>query len=399
MIQRVDYYALLSRAVESLERDAYAARGAIYDREHKALLKRLISSSDPCSDADIAREERAFRDAVRHIEFPDDPPPAPRTPMREPEAAWPASGREKARALRRESAQVAADEPEHAPPHEDKRAAKRRWGAAFEPADRGPARERIELPREDMQDDEPGWTGEARKPRPFLRPALAYLLVTVIVVGAGVLGYAYVVGSINLGTINLGSINLSWLTLPSGPAAPQSEQALLYEAGQSGGTGKPVEGKATWGTRTETGGSTGKPDTVVSLDVEFPEPHIALAMTISRVADAGSAMSHLLELRFGQPQDMPFGGVARVSNIAMRGGRTDAAESMVGTSINIAPGQFMFGLLGVEDVIKENVRRLRTQSWLDVTVIFESGAAYTLSVAKGASGERAVNEALANWGQ
>ena len=38
MVQRVDYYNLLSHAVESLERDAYAARGAVYDREPKALL-------------------------------------------------------------------------------------------------------------------------------------------------------------------------------------------------------------------------------------------------------------------------------------------------------------------------------------------------------------------------
>ena len=94
MVQRIDYYMLLSRAVESLERDAYAARGVVYDREHKALLKRLISSSAPCSDADIAREEEAFRDAIRRIEFADDdeptlvpqdepveaPPPEPRRP-------------------------------------------------------------------------------------------------------------------------------------------------------------------------------------------------------------------------------------------------------------------------------------------------------------------------------
>ena len=84
MVLRVDYYTLLSRAVESLERDAYAARGAIYDREHKALLKRLISSSEPCTDADIMREEQAFRDAVRRIEFPDEVVHAPRTPQREP---------------------------------------------------------------------------------------------------------------------------------------------------------------------------------------------------------------------------------------------------------------------------------------------------------------------------
>src|SRR5260370_190920 len=104
MVQRVDYFALLSRAVESLERDAYAARGPVYDREHKALLKRLISSSAPCSDADIAREEQAFRDSVRRIEFPDDADAPPRTPP--PEAPWPASGRERARALRRDSPQV-----------------------------------------------------------------------------------------------------------------------------------------------------------------------------------------------------------------------------------------------------------------------------------------------------
>src|SRR3979411_3317857 len=114
MVQRVDYYTMLSRAVESLERDAYAARGAIYDREHKALLKRLISSSEPCTDADIMREEQAFRDAVRRIEFPDEVmQAAPRTPQREPvvEATWPTSSREKARAQRRESLPEPANDP------------------------------------------------------------------------------------------------------------------------------------------------------------------------------------------------------------------------------------------------------------------------------------------------
>jgi hypothetical protein len=71
----------------------------------------------------------------------------------------------------------------------------------------------------------------------------------------------------------------------------------------------------------------------------------------------------------------------------------------VGTSINIAPGQFMFGLLGVPDVVQQNVQRLRTQNWLDFALIFANGAPYTLSVEKGASGERAVNEALAQWGE
>ena len=43
----------------------------------------------------------------------------------------------------------------------------------------------------------------------------------------------------------------------------------------------------------------GKPDMVVTLDAEIPDPHITLAMTLSRVGDSGG-MSHLLELRFAQ---------------------------------------------------------------------------------------------------
>ncbi len=95
MLQKLDHFTPLSRAVASIDRDSYAARFAVYDREHKALLHRLASADEPLSDADIASEEQAFRDAIRRIEFADDDeptlvpqdepieaplPPAPRRP-------------------------------------------------------------------------------------------------------------------------------------------------------------------------------------------------------------------------------------------------------------------------------------------------------------------------------
>ena len=388
MVQRVDYYTLLSRAVEALERDAYAARGVVYDREHKALLKRLISSSAPCSDADIAREEEAFRDAIRRIEFPDEAAPVARSPQREPEATWPSSARERARALRRESPQVPADDRAAATEasREPKRAARRRWGASLEETEREPPGRPIEPGLGGLEDEEADWNAPERKSRPFLRLAIVYVLVAAVVIGAGALGYSYVVGALDLG----------WLNWAPGEAASRPERAILYEGGQSGRTGTPVEGKAVWRTRTEPNG--GKPDMVVTLDAEIADPHITLAMTLSRVVDSGG-MSHLLELRFLKPEELPFGGISRVSNIAMKAAETDAGESLVGTSINIAPGQFMFGLLGVEDVVKQNVQRLRTQNWLEFTIIFGNGAAYTLSIEKGASGQKAIDEALAKWGQ
>jgi hypothetical protein len=72
MTLNVDHFTPLSRAVASIDRDSYAARFAIYDREHKALLRRLATADSPCSDADVAREEQAFRDAIRRIEFADE---------------------------------------------------------------------------------------------------------------------------------------------------------------------------------------------------------------------------------------------------------------------------------------------------------------------------------------
>jgi hypothetical protein len=72
MSVNADYFASLARAVGSMDRDAYAARFAVYDREHKALLRRLATAEEPCSDDDVAREEQAFRDAIRRIEFADE---------------------------------------------------------------------------------------------------------------------------------------------------------------------------------------------------------------------------------------------------------------------------------------------------------------------------------------
>src|SRR5215467_7379102 len=84
MASKFDYFAVLSRAVAGLDRDSYAQRGAVYDREHKALLRRLFSADPPQSDAQIEQEQQAFREAIRRIEFGEEE--VPLVPQREPMA-------------------------------------------------------------------------------------------------------------------------------------------------------------------------------------------------------------------------------------------------------------------------------------------------------------------------
>ena len=64
-----DYCSLLSQAIAGLDRDSYATRGAVYDRECKSLMRRLYSTAPALSDAEIDAELRAFRHAVRTVEF------------------------------------------------------------------------------------------------------------------------------------------------------------------------------------------------------------------------------------------------------------------------------------------------------------------------------------------
>jgi hypothetical protein len=218
------------------------------------------------------------------------------------------------------------------------------------------------------------------------------LAVTVLAAGAGGLGYGYLVGAFNVSWLS----QLSWLTEWTGLAATSSARALLY-AGAGGGA--PVEGRATWGTRTQPNGPDGKPDTVLTLEAEIPEPHLAVSMVLSRNTEVGAGMSHLLEMRFAKPQELPYGGIVKIANIAAKSSETEAGDALAGTSVDIAPGQFMFGLLGLPEIVRQNIQRLRSKGWLAINILFADGSTYTLAIEKGAAGERAIDEALAKWGQ
>ena len=64
-----DYFALLSRAVASLDRNTRDAREGLYDRARSALQAQLRAADPPWSDADIRAEAAALDAAIRQVEF------------------------------------------------------------------------------------------------------------------------------------------------------------------------------------------------------------------------------------------------------------------------------------------------------------------------------------------
>jgi hypothetical protein len=513
MPQKVNYYAVLSRALAALDRDAYGARGAVYDREHRGLLRRLASADPPCSEDEIAQEEEAFRDAIRRIEFPESSAPAAVAERREaaevrPEPAEPprpepAEMRPQRPEMRPQPAEMQREpaEPQREPSEPRRQPADRRrdpadlprelaepWREAAErwrePAERRrepvqsrreppevrreppprrpepseprreppvPPREPVEMrggsaetrrepmwesaverprsrrePEQDPPDlserrpsREPRWPrdlddegnprqppvrrgegarregpplepeGEDKppdlRPRSLFRRIFFYTQIILAVLLAAALAYA----------LATSDIDLSWLAASPNAASPQ--RAALYDT-KGGNRSAPILGKATWRTTTETGASD-KPETVVMLEAEIPERSLAMTVTIGRDSESGAAMSHVFEISFARPEQLPFGGISSVPKIVMKEAETDPGDDLVGTGTRVGPGSYLFGLLGTPDSIQRNIQLLRTRRWLGVLINFADGQAQMLNAEKGASGQKAIDEALAKWGQ
>jgi lipoprotein-anchoring transpeptidase ErfK/SrfK len=64
-----DYFALLSRAVASLDHNTKEARDGLYNRARTALQAQLRNADPPWSDADVKSEAAALEAAIRQIEF------------------------------------------------------------------------------------------------------------------------------------------------------------------------------------------------------------------------------------------------------------------------------------------------------------------------------------------
>ena len=80
-----DYYPLISRAVDGLDKNTGENRRALYERARSALVNQLRSVEPALDESDITRERLALEEAIRKVEAeaakrarPDDGAPSRR---------------------------------------------------------------------------------------------------------------------------------------------------------------------------------------------------------------------------------------------------------------------------------------------------------------------------------
>ena len=186
---------------------------------------------------------------------------------------------------------------------------------------------------------------------------------------------------------------------PSEGLLEQTEQATYYEQVSNNTPWRDLAGSAYWRTRVEdTSSGSRKPATVVlTLDFHAPERGLAMTMAIRRDASEDAAITHLLEFMFSDRQGAPIDAIAEVTNVVMKQLDGSSTKALAGRSIKVAPGLFLFGLSAEKDDARRNAESLRVLSRMDIPFRFANGSTAIISVNKGASGERAFSEALADW--
>jgi hypothetical protein len=110
-------------------------------------------------------------------------------------------------------------------------------------------------------------------------------------------------------------------------------------------------------------------------------------------------MSHVVELRFLRPDQSPFVEISRIGSLGMTTAEHSRRAVVMGLSTKVAPGVFLFGLAADEGKREANMRFLRELPWMDIPIVYENGSQAVLSIEKGVTGERAIDQFFSKPGQ
>jgi cytoskeletal protein RodZ len=183
----------------------------------------------------------------------------------------------------------------------------------------------------------------------------------------------------------------------AGSVAPQ--RAALFEETPGNAAGTLMQGSVIWRTQTVSVGPGQPPDLALVGEVNIPERRMVVTITIRRNLDQTLPASHTIEVLFALPRDFQFGGVAEVPGVLMKASEQARGVPLVGQAVRVTNGFFFIGLSSFDMDRNTNIQALKTRPFFDIPVRYDSGRRGILTVEKGATGDRAIEEAMQAWGQ
>lgn len=172
---------------------------------------------------------------------------------------------------------------------------------------------------------------------------------------------------------------------------------FLYEEriGQAAPTA--IEGTVSWSLQREPGANGKPPEPVVQGRISVPGRGLTALITFKRNTDASLPASHLVEIVFALPKDFEGGGIDSVQRIAMKQTEQDRGNALIAVPAKITDDFHMIALNDFPDALKTNMELLKTRNWMDIPVAYRNGRRALFTLQKGPDGEKAFNDAIAEW--
>jgi hypothetical protein len=199
-----------------------------------------------------------------------------------------------------------------------------------------------------------------------------------------------------------------------GPAAPGAPVASASD--NAGGSGALAMGKAVL--HEEVANSTGDPSTAatslkaavawryvengasgpaIEADLQVPERRLKITVTIHKNSDASLPASHLVEIKFDTPADLPGKGVEKLTSIFLKPTEERPGRPLVGAGVKVADGFFWIALSAADSDVSTNLALLRGGDWIDLPFTYATGQRAILTFQKGTEGDQVFQKAMAAW--
>ncbi len=181
-------------------------------------------------------------------------------------------------------------------------------------------------------------------------------------------------------------------TRPASPAVPATfSRAFMVLEIQSGSPNQ-FEGRSIW-TFAPDAGLKGQKS--LRAAIEFPAANFAIDFSVGRNTDPALNASHTVMVIFDPKNGIE--NIREMSAVEWRERENQTGAVLAGIIVPVQDNVFMIGLDKTEAAQTRNLDLLRTQKWMVFEIRLTNGRRGAILVEKGANGEKAINEALAEW--
>lgn len=377
-----DYYPVIARRIADLKDNSAESRRALYERVETVLIEQLRELDPPLAEPEILRERLSLEDAVRRVEADAVSPIVDR--LRESRPARRRFSRTRVAAFDGSFVATGIEAPRLVPGSENSDS-------------HGPAAGRSTLPAKNAN----------RRRGRFLH-LLALVTAWSVVLAIVALGFALYWHREQLKAWFGTSPIAEWQReiIPSRPKiadrvnpgqqvqAAAAQSASLYEEDSADQQGRRYAGSVIW--KSEMVAPEGKPgELTIRAELEIPERHMRMTMSLRRNPDKALPASHTIEIAFRPAPDL--GEISSIPALLMKSGEQANGSRLLGVTAKVTSGLFLIGLSASETDMQHNLQMLKEQPWFDIPLVYENGRRVILAMEKGASGDRAFQEAFAAW--